>query len=690
MLQRVMSAARSLFLLSAVLLSATSLATAASQNGAKIPGLPSIVDASGATWTIVSNVVQKNGAIAGNNSNAAVLIYLNGVIYQENTSNLWFRWLGAAWTGQIPDPRIVSANNAVIKTTGELVDQQRNVWSISGGILYRNGLQANGNYNTVEALYESGLIYSENTSAAWYLWTGSIWVAEPSGPVPGRTIETYGAKCDGTTPDNAALNKGLVAAKANAFPLIIDCPLAIHIGSDYTQPIFLYNDTTVAFSGAGKVIVDNVFVPAFVFAGVTAVTLINWDVEYNIPASLPIDGIPSITIAGTTSQVAGAFINTTLTNWLQANMGINFNDTAQNRKYNSSGSGGVNCAAVFYFTGGASHVTIDGLTLAVPTTATADRFIPFGFAFIENYKVDQNITTATKTFDDPAASANFDVPHNLVFHNITLDGMLMGFQGNLYNSSFDTITELRYGDLQDASDSATNVGGYSPSGSSTHWFPPPHLFYLDYTTPPDSNPNYSGDPLLYNRGISISNVADALPAGSRKGIARNGGGNADSLKIGCVTPSGATPCTVSNYRSNRPDGFMDVLLTDGVTLSNITAQFDSSFTYNEYNAAIRWDVSGNPHYSTSPQPTYYFENMTFINVTLSDSPQSSTTVDPIGNFRNTGATGVENSNMTFTNVVVNVPHWTNGNTMPLPGQYGMTTNSEIEFVINGVVETLKP
>ncbi len=83
------------------------------------------------------------------------------------------------------------------------------------------------------------------------------------------------------------------------------------------------------------------------------------------------------------------------------------------------------------------------------------------------------------------------------------------------------------------------------------WFAPPHLFYLSYA------PN--GDPALFNSNIRIRNVLDDGPrVGAARDKAASDGlsGYALSLKLGCVD------CSVDNYITTRPDGFLDVLPSD--------------------------------------------------------------------------------------------------------------------------------
>lgn len=75
-------------------------------SGTTIPTAASITDSQGAVWTVSSGVVLKNGTNAGFSASVILLLYYNGVIYQENSSNQWFSWQGTAWSTILPgDPR---------------------------------------------------------------------------------------------------------------------------------------------------------------------------------------------------------------------------------------------------------------------------------------------------------------------------------------------------------------------------------------------------------------------------------------------------------------------------------------------------------------------------------------------------------------------------------------------------------
>jgi hypothetical protein len=443
--------------------------------------------------------------------------------------------------------------------------------------------------------------------------------------------------CGGASDDTQGVARAFQAARHNAFTLIVDCPVRLRVGIDIDKTIFIDDGTTVEFTGAGKFTVDNVFHPAFVMANSGNITLTNWNVEYD--ASLPVDwntggyerGGQSVAREGY-AQPAGAFNDRRITPWLTANRGITF-DWKEGHAA-SIWVGPTNTSSVFFITGDTFNVRVTGLRLYVPAAAGGDRFIPMAFSLSANYKSNQIVTVKT-----PRTAQFMAIPHDLTFSNIELDGTYMGWQGNARNVLFEHIQSHRYGDLQDAK--GRNVGGIGK------WFAPPHLFYLNY--PPD------GDSALFNQNIRISDVVDDGP---RVGAARDKGGTdrtsgyALSLKIGCVE------CSVDTYKTNRPDGFLDVLPSAGLTISNVDATYDSSFLNNLFPG---WRF-----------PSSSYKRLTFENIAFRDLADSSVQM-PIGSSNQ-----VSNENIVFKNVNVRINRWS-GKGLPLPNIMGQGTDVSLDY-----------
>jgi hypothetical protein len=430
--------------------------------------------------------------------------------------------------------------------------------------------------------------------------------------------------CNAASDDAEGVARAFAAARHGAFTLSVDCPVRIHIGTDIGRPIFIDDGTTVEFTGSGKFMVDNTFVPAFVIANSNDITLSNWNVEYD--ASLPVDpnagGYQQNGRLVSGKQPGSAFNDIRLTQWLTANRGITF-DKSQGF-LGSKWTGPTNACAMFLIVGDSARLKVSGLHAYAPETAGAERFIPVVFSMSPNYRSNQTVNAKT-----PATVQVLAVPHQLTFSDVRLDGTYMGWVGGAQDESFENIVSRRYADLQDAQ------GGNS--GGLGKWFAPPHLFYLNYSP--------TGDPALFNKNIRINHVVDS---GVRSGQARDLGGggplsgNALSLKIGCLN------CSVNDYKSARPDGFADVLSSDGLTISNVDATYDSRFL-NDLYPGIRF-----------PQPPY--RNVTLENVALKDAA-AVTAYQPIGNADKAY------QGISFKNVQISINRWKGS--APLPTISGL-------------------
>ena len=449
-----------------------------------------------------------------------------------------------------------------------------------------------------------------------------------------RSISKY-VSCNGESDDSFGVAQAFEEARETAFTLIVDCHVRLKMGLDIARTIFIDDGTSIEFTKTGKFTIDNVFHPAFVIANSKNIKLTNWNVEYD--ASLPVywdvggyENNGRFIAAKGYAQPASAFNDRQLTPWLRWNRGISFVDT------NSVWVGPTNTSAVFFITGDTSNVRVTGMRLYVPPTAGGERFVPMAFSLSANFKSHQSVARST-----PATSKFMAVPHNLVFSDIELDGTYMGWQGNVQNTIFERIRSHRYADLQDAS--GKNVGGVGK------WFAPPHLFYLNYAE--------GGDPALFNRNLRIVDVVDDGP---RVGVARDMGGadtvsgSALSLKIGCVE------CSVDGYRTARPDGFLDVLPSEGLTVSNVDATFDSEFLNGVF-AGWRF-------------PRAPYRRLTFENIVITDSAQSSVQ-PPISGFNQNVDAG-----LTIRNVKVRVNQWS-GKGTPIPAFSGKTNDISVNYSV---------
>jgi hypothetical protein len=152
---------------------------AVSISGTRIPSATRIVDSSGNTWTISGGVVHENGALAGYSASVTKLLYDNGTIYQENSAAGWWSWNGSTWVGTSDPSKLSSISGSNIPTEKQITDTSGNIWAVSGGKVYENGVLAGYSNIVKELLYENNTFYHESTEGNWYIWTGSKWT--PSG-----------------------------------------------------------------------------------------------------------------------------------------------------------------------------------------------------------------------------------------------------------------------------------------------------------------------------------------------------------------------------------------------------------------------------------------------------------------------------------------------------------------------------
>jgi hypothetical protein len=451
-----------------------------------------------------------------------------------------------------------------------------------------------------------------------------------------RSIRDW-VTCDGNADDAIGAARAIAAAAHGAFTLVVDCPVRVKIGMDISRSIFIDDDTNIEFTGAGELTVDNVFIPAFVIANSHNIRLTAWNVKYD--ASLPVDPVVEGYYRGgklvPEKQPSAAFSEERVTPWLAEHRDIRFDGSRGH--ITSLWTGSTPMCAVFFITGDSSHVVVTGMQVAAPQSAGGERFIPVVFSLNPNFKSKQSVTAKT-----PINSQFVAVPHDLSFSGINLDGTYMGWVGTLQGATIDNVHSGRYADLQDAK--GDNVGGMRK------WFAPPHLIYFT---------RYSAteDLALSNRDIEIRNVVDE---GVRIGGARDRpgealSGNALSLKIGC------THCSVDRYKSARPDGLLDVLASDGLTISNVEATYNSAFLNNLYPG---WRF---------PQAPY--TNVKFENITLTDQADS-TLQAPISNLNQGAIQGI-----VMRNIRVDINRWESPAAEPFPKMVGQGIDVALNYSV---------
>ena len=69
-----------------------------------------------------------------------------------------------------------SANGTTVPPAASITDSAGNVWTLSNGYIFKNGIQDPYSYNVSMLLWYNSSVYQENTSGNFYRWTGSTWV----------------------------------------------------------------------------------------------------------------------------------------------------------------------------------------------------------------------------------------------------------------------------------------------------------------------------------------------------------------------------------------------------------------------------------------------------------------------------------------------------------------------------------
>ncbi|MBS0640052.1 MAG: hypothetical protein JSS43_09285 [Proteobacteria bacterium] len=174
-----------------------------------------ITDAAGNKWTIVNGAVQENGKAAGVSSNVIEIAYVDGAVWQENASKLWWKWDGSAWSGNgtatspLPAPPPTESANATVVLAGStaaIIDAAGNKWTIVNGAVQKNGAAAGYTANVKEIAYVNHAVWQENTSNLWWKWDGSAWSGNgtATSPLPAAATTQTTATTSAVVPTESA------------------------------------------------------------------------------------------------------------------------------------------------------------------------------------------------------------------------------------------------------------------------------------------------------------------------------------------------------------------------------------------------------------------------------------------------------------------------------------------------------
>jgi hypothetical protein len=157
-----------------------------------------ITDAAGDVWSITSTgQVAVNGVPDPTTANVLELAYINGVVWQKNSADMWWSKTSpnAAWeppygTSVPPLPVAASPNDTVAfittpnsTTTPQVptvVDASGNTWTINAsGQVAVNGVVDQTTANVIELAYVNGTVWHENSSGLWWSKTSPASAWEP-------------------------------------------------------------------------------------------------------------------------------------------------------------------------------------------------------------------------------------------------------------------------------------------------------------------------------------------------------------------------------------------------------------------------------------------------------------------------------------------------------------------------------
>jgi hypothetical protein len=195
-----------------------------------------IIDASGNRWTITSGgQVAVNGTSDPTTANVIELAYVNGTVWQENASDLWWgktsptaTWSPAGGTSTSPLPAApanpASPNDSMViaGSTAAIVDAAGNKWTItSGAQIAVNGTTDPTTANVTELAYVNGTVWQENASN---LWWGKTSPTAAWSPTPGTSASPLPATIvvrPGTTSAKVSTSEVSVAVTSGTNMLFI-------------------------------------------------------------------------------------------------------------------------------------------------------------------------------------------------------------------------------------------------------------------------------------------------------------------------------------------------------------------------------------------------------------------------------------------------------------------------------------
>lgn len=329
---------------------------------------------------------------------------------------------------------------------------------------------------------------------------------------PGVTGNAVGAtSTSGLIDSRAAIVAAFAAYAGTKTEIIVDTPIYIAIGTDYTKSIFVPSNVNVRFTGSGLLYVDNIGTPVFVFENSSNSTFINAKFVYLANFGLPAC-LPTLSPFNPQSQ-----INTiAISNYLVANFGNTF--TSGGTPISATTTN--NCTLIM-IRGASNNLSFIGGSATVPAGVPSSNFIPMVFSLTPEWNANLTGITSGTT----VTTANSTIPSNVTISGWTFDGTYMGIQGGAQNLVVRDLVSLRYSVLQDGTSGSVTFTGALSSGATTGtlaapWAYPTGTYGLSFpmgaTTATSGNGTtatitYSGTASFATN--ALINVTNVLPIG---------------------------------------------------------------------------------------------------------------------------------------------------------------------------------
>ncbi|MBA6315450.1 hypothetical protein [Cellulophaga baltica] len=339
----------------------------------------------------------------------------------------------------------------------------------------------------------------------------------------------FGAVMNGITDDRDVFVETLAQAHAVTARVMVDKDIFLDVEQTGTKSIFLEDNTWIEGKNDANIIINNLLSPAFYMALVKDITITNITFLYDNSYDASYDWSKS---------------NDITLNQLQLRQYLNSTKDVIFDECNPIFRGSTSDRAMFSLEA-CENILFENVDI-ISKGSTADTFIQFVIKFKEQY-----VSNQTTSGEKNGVTA---IPNNIIIRNLSIDGALMGLQGNVSNLVINKLDAYRYSDMQNSDGS--NLGGNV--GGNIYRFPPPHLMYF--------NDDFSINN-HYPNNIDLRNITDH---GEYVGtnVTRGESGYCHSLKmIGKVEN-----VLVDNYKSYRRDGLGDFGDITNAVFKNIYAE----------------------------------------------------------------------------------------------------------------------